>query len=835
MTTISLPIQNDALIANYSFSQSVSLNKAKTHVGLIQVNNSFSEQSYLPLSVAFLVSYAKKHVPNIDNFEFLLPVYKRISVDKVVQQLKNADLIAFSVYVWNFKISRLIAEALKKRNPNVTILFGGCHVPDDNRALEQFLRDLPYVDLACAGEGEIAFASLLNNYTSKDWTKVPSLAYLQNYNFIRNLSAPRIENLNDIPSPFLDGFFDPLIEAYPEEKWIGLWETNRGCPFQCFEENTKIITSRCPNKKAKEVVIGDYLMSLDEQTNEITETQVKEVFYHEVESLLEIAFEDGSNIKVTYEHPFYVNQKWVEASQLCVGDEIFDISPNEKISFNKKVNNPAKWADGFKTRFFEDGFQKNKKIKTIKTIEKKCNVVNYSCFPHENYFANYILSHNCTFCDWGVGAKKRMSSYETDRLFKEIDWFSKHKIEFVYCCDANFGMYKDKDLAITEKFVENKQKFGYPQAFSVQNTKNSTEASYNIQKIMTKNGLSRGVLLAFQSLHEPSLSAVKRANIKLETFYDLQRRFTSEGVETFSDIILGLPEETYETFTDGVSTLIEMGQHNRIQFNNLSILPNAEMGSVEYQEKYGMEIVETKMINIHGNLGEWVDDIYETQQLVVSNNVLSREDWVRCRSFAFMTSLIHFDKLFQIPSILLNVNYGIKYKELINAFLASSTPVLSYASQFFANKARDIQSGGAEYCESKEWLNIWWTADEYMFIKLVRENILNDFHKEALDLISQLLESHGKTFDKNMLQEAVSFNNQLIKIPFINDILEVELKYNIWDVYRANLIGENIQIEQGSYKYIIDRSVKSWNSWNDWYREVVWYGNKKGAYLYSLK
>ncbi len=645
----------------------------KTTVGMVQVNNSFSEQSYLPLSVAFLESYARKHVSNIDNFNFQIPIYKRISIDAALKHLEGAELVAFSVYVWNFRISCLIAEELKKIDPNITILFGGCHVPDHPKVLEEFMRSLPFVDFAICGEGEVAFASFLENYHNRNWDQVLSLAYLnEGSSFIKNPLASRVEDLNDVPSPFLTGVFDELIAANPGEGWIGLWETNRGCPFKC------------------------------------------------------------------------------------------------------------------------------------------------------------------TYCDWGVGAKKRMADYELDRLFKEIDWFSENKVEFVYCCDANFGMYKHRDLSITEKFVENKKLYGYPEALSVQNTKNSTEASYNIQKVMTQNGLSKGVLLAFQTLNKKSLKAIKRDNIKLETYYELQRRFTAEGVETFSDMILGLPEETYETFIDGASTLIEMGQHNRIQFSNLSILPNAEMGDEEYHKKYGFKLVETQQINTHGSLGEWVDNIYETQQLVIGTNTMPPDDWVKCRSFAFMIALLHFDKLLQIPSILLNVVYGIRYKELVEAVMSVSSPVLSQAAQFFRDKARDIQSGGAEYCESTEWLSIFWPADEFFFIKLVREDMLGEFYDESLDLLTSILKSHGHVGFEQLLYESLKFNEQLIKIPFVDTNINVELNYNIWDVYRANLIGEGIELERGQYNYVIDRSSSVWNCWEQWYREVVWYGNKKGAYLYKL-
>src|SRR6185369_9574486 len=84
-----------------------------------------------------------------------------------------------------------------------------------------------------------------------------------------------------------------------------------------------------------------------------------------------------------------------------------------------------------------------------------------------------------------------------------------------------------------------------------------------------------------QSVDKPTLEAIKRDNISLGTYMELQRRFTRDKVETYSDLILGLPGETYESFVKGVDTLIENGQHNRIQFNNLSILPNAEMGRID--------------------------------------------------------------------------------------------------------------------------------------------------------------------------------------------------------------------------------------------------------------
>lgn len=438
---------------------------------------------------------------------------------------------------------------------------------------------------------------------------------------------------------------------------------------------------------------------------------------------------------------------------------------------------------------------------------------------------------SCAFCDWGVGAKKRMADYSLDRVCAEIDWFSENKIKMVYCCDANFGIRGDRDLAIAKKFAENKAKYEFPISFSVQNTKNSNDDTYNIQKVLAESGLSRGVLLAFQSLNEDALEATKRKNIHLSTFHDLQRRFNKDKFETFSDIILGLPRETYDTFTSGVCTLIENGQHNRIQFNNLSLLPNAEFGDPNVQKKHGFDIVESRIVNMHGKLEEWTDAIYEKQKLVVGTKDMPREDWVRSRSFGYTTSLLHFDKLLQIPLVIAHYQYGIPFKEMLEEFNENpQTPILKEINTFFREKARDIQQGGFEYCHSKPWLNVFWYPDELMMIQLATEGKLDAFYNEVSSSFEQMLTRRGHT-NTRPIQEAITMNKQLLRLPFAKEDATIELNYNIWDCYRGSLTDETNPLSEGKYKYLLDRTSETWDTWEEWCEKVVWYKNKKGAYL----
>ena len=647
----------------------------KIKIGTVQVNNSFSGQNYLPLSLGFLVSYAEFHCKNFEDFEFLNPIYKRVPIKEAVELYKDCDIVAFSVYVWNNNISMRIAKALKEVNPNILTLVGGCHIPERPEYIEKYMNDHPYIDIASVGEGERVFTDFLENYPKRTWENVESLIYRDGDKLITTPQAERIKDMNEIPSPFIEGYFDDLVKDNPDERWIGLWETNRGCPFAC------------------------------------------------------------------------------------------------------------------------------------------------------------------TFCDWGVGFKKKVAKYDLEgRLYEEIDWFSKNKIEFIFTCDANFGMYKDRDLPIVKKFAENKNKYGYPEALSVQNTKNSNEVSYQVQKLMSDTGLSKGALIAFQSHDPKTLKAIKRANIKLDVFYDLQAKFMEDGIKTFSDIILGLPEETYDSFTAGVAKLIGMGQHNRIQFNNLSILPNTEMGDPEYLEHYEMKVVENDIINIHGALGEWLDDIYETQQMVVGTKSMPGEDWVKTRVFGYVVAFLHFNKLFQIPIILANTVYGISYKELFDAFVTedkSKTGAFSDLISDFYKHARNMQKGGPEFVSSKKWLNIWWPPDELAFIRAVTEGKLDDFYEDSKEILYNVFDNHGiKDYDR-IISEAILLNKSLIKLPNQTRDLSVRLNWNILDVYNATLLGKESTLKEGRFTYFIDRTSETWDSWEDWCEKVVWWSNKKGAYLYD--
>ncbi len=444
---------------------------------------------------------------------------------------------------------------------------------------------------------------------------------------------------------------------------------------------------------------------------------------------------------------------------------------------------------------------------------------------------------SCTFCDWGSATASKVFAFDLDRLRGETQWFADNRVEFVFCCDANFGILP-RDVEIAQAVAASKVATGYPKALSVQNTKNATERAYLTQKILADAGLNKGVVLSMQSVDDGVLESIKRQNIALEGYEELQRRFTRDKIETYSDLILGLPGETFDSFADGVSRLIENGQHNRIQFNNLSILPNAEMGDPAYRAKYGMQTIETRVHNIHGTREVAVDGIYEVQDLVVATHAMPAADWRRSRSFGWMSALLHFDKLMQIPLIVAHEISGVSYRQMIEAFMSRTAdpyPLLAEIHDLMLDAAADIQQGGPEYLFSEDWLGIFWPVDEYVFIKLAAENKLEQFYVEAGALLRSFIAERAASAPVELIDQAIRLNRTLVKLPSRSEDVTVELDYDLWQFYQDRLTGRDASLTHSRTAYRIDRTSERWADFAAWCREVVWYGNKKGAYLYGSR
>ena len=98
-------------------------------IGMLQINCSFSANSYLPYSLGCLVANALKNSKYKTTLNFDIPIFKRESISNIVDRLIGNDITLVSLYVWNEQISLEVCRRLKKLRPDIVILMGGASGP----------------------------------------------------------------------------------------------------------------------------------------------------------------------------------------------------------------------------------------------------------------------------------------------------------------------------------------------------------------------------------------------------------------------------------------------------------------------------------------------------------------------------------------------------------------------------------------------------------------------------------------------------------------------------------------------------------------------------------
>jgi len=134
----------------------------------------------------------------------------------------------------------------------------------------------------------------------------------------------------------------------------------------CFIAGTEITLSNGDVKNIEDVVVGEEVLTYNEESNETEVGIVGNLKESEVNSIVRITLDNEIVIHTTHEHPFYVNGKgWVKAGELEVLDTCKKVNGEESI------------------------------ISTVDVLEETHIVYNLlSVSENHNFFANGILVHN---------------------------------------------------------------------------------------------------------------------------------------------------------------------------------------------------------------------------------------------------------------------------------------------------------------------------------------------------------------------------------------------------------------------------------------------------------
>lgn len=148
--------------------------------------------------------------------------------------LHQADLVAFSCYIWNIDMIASIIDSLRRVQPRVKIWFGG---PEVSYNVKDCLLKHHTLDGIVIGEGEQTFYELVEYYLGlgKGLEYISGIAFKERAKI--NLSDGVNEHtiLETLPREFIE--MDDIPFAYTDiahiHNKIIYYESSRGCPYSC--------------------------------------------------------------------------------------------------------------------------------------------------------------------------------------------------------------------------------------------------------------------------------------------------------------------------------------------------------------------------------------------------------------------------------------------------------------------------------------------------------------------------------------------------------------------------------------------------------------------------
>lgn len=250
----------------------------------------------------------------------------------------------------------------------------------------------------------------------------------------------------------------------------------------------------------------------------------------------------------------------------------------------------------------------------------------------------------CNFCNAGEKYFNKINKVSFEYFQAELDYIAPRiaavGVTHLTLADNNFGMYP-RDADICRIIKKAQEKYGWPMGLIATTGKNNKERIIKATEIL---GSALLVSMSVQSTSPIVLKNIKRDNIQLETYKQINNELTLQGRTGMAEVILPLPGETYESFLSGVDSLIEAGAA-KVTSYTIQLLYGTDYKEPEYREKWGYV---GKWRQISYDFGEYDGErVFDVEEVAVSNNTISFDDYLNIRGFALTTEVAFNNYIFR--------------------------------------------------------------------------------------------------------------------------------------------------------------------------------------------
>ncbi|MBI3553557.1 MAG: cobalamin B12-binding domain-containing protein [Elusimicrobia bacterium] len=252
---------------------------------------------------------------------------------------------------------------------------------------------------------------------------------------------------------------------------------------------------------------------------------------------------------------------------------------------------------------------------------------------------------SCTFCAEGNSYYNKVAQQDLVQFEAELDYIAQRvkKIEWLWFTDANFGMFAE-DIEKAKIIARTKEKYSWPKRVFSATGKNRKE------RVIEVAGILQGSMTLFASLQttdEQILKNIKRSNISQDALNEMVAKSERADSETLTELILALPGDTVQTHLRSLKDSVDANLGN-VRMYQMILLPQTEMSTPASREQYGIKTKYRLQQRSFGKYSYLDSELVaaENEEICVSTNTMSFEDYLKCREADFTVEILHNSGMF---------------------------------------------------------------------------------------------------------------------------------------------------------------------------------------------
>ena len=249
----------------------------------------------------------------------------------------------------------------------------------------------------------------------------------------------------------------------------------------------------------------------------------------------------------------------------------------------------------------------------------------------------------CTFCHTGADYFQKINMFSLERIKEEIAYIAPRASGFgivnLHLADTNFGMYP-RDREIAEALLESQQKYNWPRQVMATTGKNNKERVIEITSIL---GNVFSVNMSVQSMDPDVLVNIKRDNIRLDAYAEVNKHLNESGRSTKGELIIGLPGESKDTFVRGIEQIIAAGVSSVCSYS-LMLLHGTEFKDPDYRREFD---IRGKYRMVPLNFGEYAGErVFDVEEMAYATSTMPFDDYLWIRGMCLFVEVMHNNRPF---------------------------------------------------------------------------------------------------------------------------------------------------------------------------------------------